>query len=719
MKSLSFTLLIVVLFSSISFAREAVNTVLKQENIAALDKSFSSYSILSMDIRQLNALKKSNTDQLAISISPSAQQNWDIVLEPNDLRAPSYQSVLTTDNGIQIQDIEVHTYKGFVNGNIDQPVRLTIKDEHVSGYIKGNDAMYFIEPVTQFAKNSNSEDFILYRAADIIDPINMTCEATHLKDGIDMVENNAVLKSSNAGCITLELATEADYEYYAIHGEDSNELILSILNEVEGVYNSTFGLEIDVVYQSLYTTQNDPFADSVSTSGFILSQFRNYWKNNMTHIDRDLAHMWTGKQMDGVSIGIAYTGTVCSSETFAYGVSQNIGSFAYGRFVLTAHEIGHNFGAQHSDSENCSSTGSIMCSGVQLGAFYFSEDEQAAINAKLFSPQACFAGGDIPSGLQSNATCAAVELTWNGTQDSDYEVRLRPTNTENWTTYNTTGNNLQVENLNAAEYEFQVKNGCNPAFSDSGTFAPVQSATLALSVFLEGAYDPATDLMRADLNNLGLLPGQPENPNAMQPFNTAPWNYYGTEGQGWNNADYQAIEAANGGKKVVDWVLTSFRTSPAPEDQILRAAALLLEDGTIAYVDNNLFSSYNITSLYIVIEHRNHMGIMTPQLIDADENCSLTYDFTTNDSYVQQEGIGFGQTPNNNRWLMHAGDGSQESDEMSYDITGSDKSRWLPENGDFYRYSDADYNMDGDINGADKIAWETNNGKSSRVLKSY
>ncbi len=717
MKSLA-TLIIVVLFSSILFAQNAVDAVLKQERIAALDETFSNYTLFSINTNKLNQLKR-DANLLTINLAPATHQNWSIVLEPNDLRAPSCQSVLTTDKGIQIQDIEVHTYKGYVNGDIDRPVRLTIKDGHVSGYIKDDSEMFFIEPATQFAKNSNSDDFIMYRAADIIDPVNLTCEATHLEDGMEMVQNNGVLKSGDAGCITLELATEADYEYYALHGTNANELILSILNEVEGVYNTTFGLNIDVVYQSLYTIQNDPFPDSVSTSGFILSQFRNHWEANMDHIDRDLAHMWTGKQMDGVSIGIAYTGTVCSSPTFAYGVSQNIGNFAYGRFVLTAHEIGHNFGAQHSDSEGCSSTGSIMCSGVQLGAFYFSENEREAINAKLSSPEACFASGAVPTGLQANSTCSAVELMWNGTEADNYEVRIRPVGSGEWVTYDALGNTLSLENLNTQEYEFQVKNGCNPAFSASEFFTPTQSVTLALSVFLEGAYNPAIDLMNTNLNDLGLLPGQTNNSNAIQPYNTAPWNYYGTEGQGWNKADYQTIEEENGGKKVVDWILVSFRTSPFPEDQILRAAALLLDDGSVVFPDENLIPSFNNSSLYIIIEHRNHMGIMTPQLIDADENCTLAYDFTASDSYVPQEGIGFGQVANNNRWLMLAGDGNQTADEISYDITGSDKSKWLPDNGDFLRYSDVDYNLDGDVNGNDKAVWEINNGKSSRVLKSY
>lgn len=721
MKSL-ITLLFAVFFLGTITAQNTINTQVKTDRLSTLDEKFSDYTIFSMDTRQLNDLRKSTSQTFSANISLSKNQSWDLVLIPNDLRAASYQAIVYTDKGEQTWDYEVHTYKGYANQNTENEVRLTIKDDHVSGYISEGDDLYYIEPVRQIVKSSNSNDFVIYLTSDMTQTTNITCQADHLQEGVEIVENDATLKSGGAaGCYTLELAIEADYEYYQIHGDESNNIIMGIMNEVEGVYSTDFGLDIDITYQGLYTTENDPYSDSITTSGYIISEFRNYWNSNKQDVHRDLAHLFTGRSMNGVSVGVAFTNATCSSVSFAYGVSQNIASFANSRFVLTAHEIGHNLNAQHSHGESCSGGGSIMCSGVQPGAFYFSEAAKTAISAKLNAITDCL-GGSKPGGLTADTGCSTVNLTWEGSADADYAVRVRPTGTVAWTNYDSPTNTLQIDNLEAQEYEFQVRKGCNATedgFSEAVSFTMSQSIALQLNVFLEGAYDESTDRMRTNVNNLKLLPGQADNPTAGQPYSAAPWYYYGIEGLDWTAADYQAIEAQYGGTKVVDWILVSFRTSILPEDEMLRAAALLLEDGTVVFPEDDIFSAYNLTSVYVVIEHRNHMGIMSPEPLNVDDNCTLAYDFTTDDSYIDAEGIGFGQTKRQTRWAMFCGDGNQAGDNMSYDITGSDKSIWVAENGFSRAYSNSDYNMDGDITGADKALWVRNNGKSSRVLKSY
>lgn len=238
--------------------------------------------------------------------------------------------------------------------------------------------------------------------------------------------------------------------------------------------------------------------------------------------------------------------------------------------------------------------------------------------------------------------------------------------------------------------------------------------TLELRVLLEGAYTDSTGVMRTELNNVrGLLPGQtpsginPPTPSG-QPYNKPPWNYIGIEGYGWTDADYI--------NEVVDWILVSFRTGTNKSTESAMAAGLVHEDGYISFPGDCILPyKEGADSAYVVIEHRNHIGIMTQEpvyLLDY----TLIHNFSLSDSYRDATSYGQKQMPSG-EWVMYVGDGDQTVDFPSYDINGLDKAIWQDFNGTFDIYALPDYNMDGDVNGQDKILWTENNGISSRVPK--
>jgi|GEM_PF-2366891 len=233
-----------------------------------------------------------------------------------------------------------------------------------------------------------------------------------------------------------------------------------------------------------------------------------------------------------------------------------------------------------------------------------------------------------------------------------------------------------------------------------------------LSVFLEGAHDSIGSMTTTLNTSRHILPGQTPVSNlttptpAGQPYNRPPWNYEGTEGIDWTDADYPA--------EAVDWVLVSFRTNIQKSTQIGMTAALLLQDGKVE-IPATFALPDGTDSTYVVVEHRNHIGVMTPQAINV-VNDTLTYNFTLTDSY-DGNGTGSGQKQmSTGEWAMFAGDADQ-SDLPSYDILGSDKILWEIQNGDFDYYSTPDFNLNGDVNGEDKVLWFDNNGISSRVPK--
>lgn len=230
--------------------------------------------------------------------------------------------------------------------------------------------------------------------------------------------------------------------------------------------------------------------------------------------------------------------------------------------------------------------------------------------------------------------------------------------------------------------------------------------------------------MRSTLKTRGLLPGQTlvglGTPTpAGQPYNIAPWNYTGTEGAGWTDAEYDEI-AVLYGRQVVDWVLVSFRRTFMVNSLIERHAGLVLEDGRVVFP--RIIDLSDEEELYIVVEHRSHMAAMTPSPVTVDGR--IFYNFTLADSYVGPDPdnpLGAGQLEVvSGIFALYNSDGEQALDagqafNPSYNITGADKTIWQSQNGVFSVYQAADYNMNGDTNGADLIPFEVYNGTFSVV----
>lgn len=229
-------------------------------------------------------------------------------------------------------------------------------------------------------------------------------------------------------------------------------------------------------------------------------------------------------------------------------------------------------------------------------------------------------------------------------------------------------------------------------------FHVVRSIPLDIRVCLEGPIDPTTQMMTGSLHQLNLLP-------SVQPYGLAPWNYFGTEGQGWSSNEYPS--------NAIDWVKVSFRTDIFKSTEVVATAAVLLSNGKLWFPNPRILLSSMGSSFYIVIQHRNHMGVLSPLAVSM-LNDELTYDFCLENSYQ----LGAGQkeiVPG--LWAMYAGDGNQIDDINGYDINGLDHAGWNMQNGQFSIYSLFDYNFDGDVNGMDKILWNVNNGVYSQVEK--
>jgi hypothetical protein len=261
-------------------------------------------------------------------------------------------------------------------------------------------------------------------------------------------------------------------------------------------------------------------------------------------------------------------------------------------------------------------------------------------------------------------------------------------------------------------FTYQVCDNGSPVLCDSATVYltvfDFPCLTLNLKVLLEGPLDTLTGQMRTTLNTRGLLPGQtPIGQFAMatpagQPYNRAPWNYAGTE----TRTTYAST--------VVDWVYVTLRTDAVSASSVIfKAAALLHKDGQVEFI-SPCISLSAATSYYVVIEHRNHMGVMTSAAL-TPVNKTITVDFTAANSFILTNPPSSGQKLLNGKYAMYAAESSKSTQLTNFDINFQDNNKWRTETGVFDQYRDCDHNMDADVNFQDNNLWRKNTGRYSGV----
>jgi hypothetical protein len=206
-----------------------------------------------------------------------------------------------------------------------------------------------------------------------------------------------------------------------------------------------------------------------------------------------------------------------------------------------------------------------------------------------------------------------------------------------------------------------------------------QQFELSLKVFLEGPFNGS------EMNN-GLNAVLP----LSSPYGQPPWNLL-------NNPAVPATPAAD----IVDWILVELRDSPDAESAgsetiLSRQTGFLFRDGSVKGLDgfsNLQFNNSIIHQLFVVIHHRNHLGVISALPLSLAGNV-YNYDFTTSmdKAYLNGQkqlipGV----------WGMFAGD----SDANGL-VNENDKSlRWNIESG-HSGYLSSDFNFDRVADNPDK-----------------
>jgi hypothetical protein len=298
-------------------------------------------------------------------------------------------SLTLTDNDRVLQKLsaqrlrELGRYRllrGSLDGAPGSWVRLTESPDGVEGAIWDGHDLYTvtrhasIAPYLTTPLDAAPEQTVVYRLSDSRDilPRDFCALAGHTtsqyKNGLDQYQ--AVVRGIEEGVITpsitrqIEISLIADGDFQAAETTDPTAAMLARLNIVEGIFSEQVGLLVLATDVRLMPANADPFTSTKGAT--LLEQLGSYRKATPEVRARGLAHLVTGKDLEGTTAGIAYVRTVCDIELGASLSSRSFGTTISA--LIMAHELGHNFGAEHDGEPGTScpsvSGGFIMAPSV-------------------------------------------------------------------------------------------------------------------------------------------------------------------------------------------------------------------------------------------------------------------------------------------------------------------------------------------------------------------
>lgn len=207
----------------------------------------------------------------------------------------------------------------------------------------------------------------------------------------------------------LEVATEADYEFIQIHGNDTNTYIRAVLNAVDTIYASSLGVRIKVVGQRL-SSSNPGIRGTIEALDLLEEFQRGPFASNSP---ADVRHLFTGRSIEGLTIGIAYVASTCmSGGRYGVGLSRDVSAGL--QPFLAAHEIAHNLSASHDSEAN-----SIMNPAITVANNHFSARALNSIYSFVTTTGSCI-------GTES---LSAAKLALNGSDPTRFDARVTFTTT--------------------------------------------------------------------------------------------------------------------------------------------------------------------------------------------------------------------------------------------------------------------------------------------------
>ena len=295
--------------------------------------------------------------QLAYTTSPGEQKttvqtaralHFDAFGKRFDINLEINHSLLTA---IQRELGEDHfqVYRGDIVDLPNSWARLVIADGLPRGTLWDGNELMAIEVAAN--EKTGIEEAFIFRLSDLqIAPGALACSEIGIaKDAGELAkavlsEVTANIAQGPGATSQIDLAVIGDYEFTADKGADASLELTTRMNNIDGIFSTQLGVQINVNRVDTFAANDDPFSDETE-SGALLDELTDYRFATAEQYANGLTHLFTGRTLDGSTVGVAYSEALCSRR-YGAGLTQGTHNLTMDS-LIAAHEIGHNFGAPH------------------------------------------------------------------------------------------------------------------------------------------------------------------------------------------------------------------------------------------------------------------------------------------------------------------------------------------------------------------------------------
>ncbi|WP_291119160.1 zinc-dependent metalloprotease [Empedobacter sp. UBA7248] len=330
-------------------------------------------------------------DNLVNYLNNTNQQSFLLNFPTENGKFNTYRIVETSNLSPELQTKypDIKSFSGYNTNDLSEKINFSLSPQFgLYGLVSNGNKTVLIDAYTK-----NKASYIVYDKKDLVNTNSFKCttEPSESALGIDNLNFETIKQSSRTATqngslrkFRLAITTTTEYSDFVIKqanlssGTETQKkaAILAAVNlsltRINGVLKNDVGVFLELIPNTdqLFFIDSDSFQDpninSDSAARYNLDENITVTNNVIGVANYDIGHLFFQVNNDNDSNGLANTPAVCNNRVKAGGVTGTIVPIGDAFDIdYTAHEIGHQLGAYHTQNNNCNRT---LSSSVEPGS---------------------------------------------------------------------------------------------------------------------------------------------------------------------------------------------------------------------------------------------------------------------------------------------------------------------------------------------------------------